>query len=378
MYTLYIAILLYLYMKMIAKELGVILSFMVVATLAKNIGPSGYPSLHHRPPFPGTGPSPGLPGSSGTYIQYLYYLYRTQGPNSSSFLQYYQYLIRTGILPRGRFPFGGAGGSLGSPFGGLPGTEQISVKSRELSFEHLWIYYILSNDKENIPNTFAGMNMIARELGVILSFMVVATLAKNINPSGYPSLHHRPPFPGTSPAPGVPGSSGTYIQYLYYLYRTQGPNSSSFLQYYQYLIRTGILPRGRFPFGGAGGSPGSPFGGLSGASPFSSLPGLNAGSSFPGGSTFPGASSGSPFGSRSPFGSNQMISLSGSSSFSGLSNPPSFGDFDGDSYYTPDLDSGYGSSLPGYDSSPSYSEYNPYLIDIPTYNYPFMNKLFLK
>uniref|UniRef100_A0A8W8MLB6 Uncharacterized protein n=1 Tax=Magallana gigas TaxID=29159 RepID=A0A8W8MLB6_MAGGI len=70
---------------------------MVVATLAKNISPSGYPSLHHRPPFPGTGPSPGVPGSSGTYIQYLYYLYRTQGPNSSSFLQYYQYLIRTDL-----------------------------------------------------------------------------------------------------------------------------------------------------------------------------------------------------------------------------------------------------------------------------------------
>ena len=37
------------------------------------------------------------------------------------------------------------------------GTEQISVKSRELSIEHLWIYYILSNDKENIPDTFAGV-----------------------------------------------------------------------------------------------------------------------------------------------------------------------------------------------------------------------------
>uniref|UniRef100_K1Q797 Uncharacterized protein n=1 Tax=Magallana gigas TaxID=29159 RepID=K1Q797_MAGGI len=40
------------------------------------------------------------------------------------------------------------------------GTEQTSVKSRELSFEHLWIYYILGNDIENIPNTFAGVKML--------------------------------------------------------------------------------------------------------------------------------------------------------------------------------------------------------------------------
>ena len=36
------------------------------------------------------------------------------------------------------------------------GPEQISVKSRELSFEHLWIYYILSNDKENFRTHSQG------------------------------------------------------------------------------------------------------------------------------------------------------------------------------------------------------------------------------
>lgn len=35
------------------------------------------------------------------------------------------------------------------------GTEQLFGKSREHLFENLWIYYILSNDKENIPNKFA-------------------------------------------------------------------------------------------------------------------------------------------------------------------------------------------------------------------------------
>ena len=38
------------------------------------------------------------------------------------------------------------------------GTKQIALKSRELLFEHLWIYYILSNDKENTPNTFVGVS----------------------------------------------------------------------------------------------------------------------------------------------------------------------------------------------------------------------------
>lgn len=33
-------------------------------------------------------------------------------------------------------------------------------ESRELSFEDLWIYYVLSDDKENIPNTFAGMKQL--------------------------------------------------------------------------------------------------------------------------------------------------------------------------------------------------------------------------
>uniref|UniRef100_A0A8W8MML4 Uncharacterized protein n=1 Tax=Magallana gigas TaxID=29159 RepID=A0A8W8MML4_MAGGI len=173
--------------------------------------------------------------------------------------------------------------------------------------------------------------MIAKELGVILSFMVVATLAKNIYLAPLAILPSTTVHLSQAPVPPLvfPGQVE--------------PTSSTCI--------TCIAP---------------------------SLPGLNAGSSFPGGSTFPGTSSGSTFSSRSPFGSNQMISLSGSSSFSGLSNTPSFGDFDSDSYYTPDLDSEYGSSLPGYDSSPSYSEYNPYLIDIPTYNYSFMNKLFLK
>lgn len=35
------------------------------------------------------------------------------------------------------------------------GTEKISGKYRERSFEYRWIYYLLSNDKEKIPNTFA-------------------------------------------------------------------------------------------------------------------------------------------------------------------------------------------------------------------------------
>ena len=39
-------------------------------------------------------------------------------------------------------------------------------KSRELSFEHLWIYYILNNDKDNIPNAFSGVI----ETGLLVRF----------------------------------------------------------------------------------------------------------------------------------------------------------------------------------------------------------------
>lgn len=35
-------------------------------------------------------------------------------------------------------------------------------KSRKLSFEHLWVYYILSSDKENIPITFAGVQQVCK------------------------------------------------------------------------------------------------------------------------------------------------------------------------------------------------------------------------